>query len=198
MNQLTLHSRHWIIVAAVLLLAALDGVPPGWRDDELIEIGMDTRIERGWRPLPATRQLAFGVYRDTATPGSRGRVTGDAPQVGALTIVSHTVAAMPPSGGEGILLTTWRVDGPLADSLKLFVHLLDAGGQVIGNGDRLDVSVALLRTGDVLIQRNPLPRPADAVCAPCRIELGLYNPATNERRPASTGDHIALPIEVRP
>ncbi len=147
---------------------------------------------------PATRQLAFRVYRDLAAPGSRGNVTDKAPQVGALTLASHTVAVAPPPGGEGILLTTWRVDSPLADPLKLFVHLLDADGQIIGNGDRLDVSVASLRAGDVFIQINRLPRPADAVCAPCRIELGLYNPVTNERLPASTGDHIGLPVEVRP
>ena len=116
----------------------------------------------------------------------------------ALTLVSHTVAVVPPPGGEGILLTTWRVDGPLADPLKLFVHLLDANGQIIGNGDRLDVLTSSLRPGDVFIQLNRLPRPADAACAPCRIELGLYNPVTNERLPASTGDHIVLPVEVTP
>ncbi len=147
---------------------------------------------------PATRQPVFRVYRDTAAPGSRGSVTGDAPRVGQLTLVSYTVAVAPPPGGEGTLLTTWRIDGPLADPLKLFVHLLDTDGQVISNGDRLDVSVASLHSGDVFIQINRLPRPADAVCAPCRIELGLYNPVTDERLPASTGDHIVLPVEMRP
>ena len=147
---------------------------------------------------PAAQQLVFRVYRDTAARGSRRVAPGDAPRVGSLTLVSHTVAVAPPPGGEGILLTTWRVDGPLSDPLKLFVHLLNANGQVIGNGDRLDVLTSSLRSGDVSIQINRLPRPADATCAPCRIELGLYNPVTNERLPASTGDHIVLPVEVRP
>jgi len=46
-----------LIFAAVLLLAALarfavlDSLPPGWRDDELIEVEMDMRIADGWRPL---------------------------------------------------------------------------------------------------------------------------------------------------
>ena len=145
---------------------------------------------------PAAQQLVFRVYRDTAARGSRRVAPGDAPRVGSLTLVSHTVAVAPPPGGEGILLTTWRVDGPLSDPLKLFVHLLNANGQVIGNGDRLDVLTSSLRSGDVFIQINRLPRPADATCAPCRIELGLYNPVTNERLPASTGDHIVLPVEV--
>jgi hypothetical protein len=147
---------------------------------------------------PAAHQLAFRVYRDMAAPGSRRAASGDAPQVGNLTLVSHTVAVAPPGGGDGILLTTWRVDGPLSDPLKLFVHLLDANGQVIGNGDRLDVLASSLHPGDVFIQINRLPRPADATCAPCRIELGLYNPMTNERLPASTGDHIVLPVEATP
>jgi len=147
---------------------------------------------------PAAQQLAFRVFRDTAAPGSRQVVLGDAPRVGSLTLVSHTVAAAPPPGGEGILLTTWRVDGSLSDPLKLFVHLLDANGQTIGNGDRLDVLTSSLRPGDVFIQINRLPRPAGATCEPCRIELGLYNPVTNERLPASAGDNIVLPIEVTP
>ncbi len=46
----------WLMIA-VLLIAALfrfafiDSAPPGWRDDELIEFGMDQRIVQGWRPL---------------------------------------------------------------------------------------------------------------------------------------------------
>ena len=57
MNRLTHPSRRWLILTAILLLTALmrfpalDRVPPGWRDDELIEIEMDTRIQQGWRPL---------------------------------------------------------------------------------------------------------------------------------------------------
>ena len=46
----------WIMVAILLLAAtfrflAVDSAPPGWRDDELIEFGMDRRIADGWRPL---------------------------------------------------------------------------------------------------------------------------------------------------
>jgi len=47
-----LPAQGWLVLAVVLLLAALmrlpalDRVPPGWRDDELIEIGMDSRISR--------------------------------------------------------------------------------------------------------------------------------------------------------
>jgi hypothetical protein len=155
---------------------------------------------------PSTGQLTLRIYRDTTAPGSRGQseakmAADDAPKVGNLTLVSYTIPIVPPStGGNGWLLTTWRVDGPLADPLKLFVHLLDANGQMVSNNgdDRLSVLASSLRPGDVFVQLNRLPRSADTLCAPCRIELGLYNPVTNERLPASTGDHILLPVEVRP
>jgi hypothetical protein len=47
----------WWAFVLVLFLAGtvrfgwLDAIPPGWRDDELIEANMDARIAVGWRPL---------------------------------------------------------------------------------------------------------------------------------------------------
>jgi hypothetical protein len=40
-----------LFIAAVFRFFAIDSAPPGWRDDELIEFGMDQRIVQGWRPL---------------------------------------------------------------------------------------------------------------------------------------------------
>ena len=47
---------HWSLVIVLLLAGVLrfwqlDAIPPGWRDDELIEANMDARIATGWRPL---------------------------------------------------------------------------------------------------------------------------------------------------
>ncbi len=40
-----------LLVATGFRFAALPEVPPGWRDDELIEFDMAARIRDGWRPL---------------------------------------------------------------------------------------------------------------------------------------------------
>ena len=40
-----------LLLAAAFRFLAIDAAPPGWRDDELIEFGMDQRIAQGWRPL---------------------------------------------------------------------------------------------------------------------------------------------------
>ncbi|MFN8598445.1 MAG: glycosyltransferase family 39 protein [Anaerolineae bacterium] len=40
-----------LLIATAFRFLAADSAPPGWRDDELIEYGMDRRIADGWRPL---------------------------------------------------------------------------------------------------------------------------------------------------
>ena len=55
-RQLPLRAPLWSMVSILLLAAAFrflaaDAAPPGWRDDELIEFGIDQRIAQGWRPL---------------------------------------------------------------------------------------------------------------------------------------------------
>lgn len=40
-----------LLLAAAFRFLAIDAAPPGWRDDELIEVNMDRRIADGWRPL---------------------------------------------------------------------------------------------------------------------------------------------------
>ena len=148
---------------------------------------------------PPTGQFAFAVYQDDAAPGARGNAPSSAPNFdGKLTLVKAEIPVLPPRGGDGFLVTTWRVDGALADPLALFAHLLDASGQMIGSDDRLNVLASSLRPGDVFVQVNRLPRPAQADCAPCRVKLGVYNPETGARMSAPSGDSVLLPFEVRP
>jgi hypothetical protein len=40
-----------LFIAALFRFVVIDSAPPGWRDDELIEFGIDQRIAQGWRPL---------------------------------------------------------------------------------------------------------------------------------------------------
>jgi hypothetical protein len=149
---------------------------------------------------PPTDQLAFRVYRDSAAPGSRGATSNDISTfAGKLTLASATIPVMPPrDGGDGFLATIWRVDAPLTGPLKVFAHLFDANGRMIGGDDRLNVLVESLHPGDVFVQINRLPRPAQAACAPCRIGIGVYNPDTGERLRMLTSESLVLPIEVGP
>jgi len=148
---------------------------------------------------PPTNQLAFRVYDNSDSSQWKNIGPGNATHFGNLTLVGATIPTPPPqAGGDGFLLTTWRVDGPLTGPLKEFAHLLDVGGQMVGGDDRLNVLVESLRPGDLVIQINRLPRPAQIECTPCRVRIGVYNSATGERLRTAEGDQMLLPIEVRP
>lgn len=84
-------------------------------------------------------------------------------------------------GGQVDLLTYWRVRGPLDGRRKIFVHLLDAQGQVRGGHDGLDAGLSNLRTGDVIVQLHRFWVAADAQSGEHQVELGLYDLATEQR-----------------
>ena len=75
---MTRHSTHlWLAVAVLLLAAALrlidiTGAPPGWRDDELLDVMMNSRIGRDFHPLyfveqeghePLQHYVVAAIYR---------------------------------------------------------------------------------------------------------------------------------------
>ncbi len=160
-----------------------------------------------WLPLPffeyhnpPTGQLAFRVYRVGEGAGPRCLTQDDLFNFDSRLALVDTALLAAPSreGGEGSLVTTWCVRDWLDSPLKIFVHLLDAEGQMIGGDDRLNVLVESLRPGDMFVHLHRLPRPAGIACTPCRMQIGLYNPQTGQRWRTSQADHIILPIEVRP
>jgi hypothetical protein len=86
---------------------------------------------------------------------------------GALSLVTvwHITADMPPQSGD----------------LKLFIHLLDAQGQMRGGQDRLDSEPLTWEPGDLVIQTHRVQIPADASPGTYQVELGLYLPDTMQR-----------------
>ncbi|MGD9100027.1 MAG: glycosyltransferase family 39 protein [Anaerolineae bacterium] len=88
------------------------------------------------------------------------------------------------------LLTYWRVIAPAAGDLKIFVHLLDESGQILGQYDGLDVAVAGWRAGDVIAQRHVFEITADP--GRHRLQVGLYTPQTMQRLPVLAHDGTVL------
>ncbi len=78
------------------------------------------------------------------------------------------------------LLTYWRVEEPLPANLKSFVHLTTRDGELLTQFDGLDVAPTRLMPGDVFIQYQPVPRPAD-LPENYLLQLGLYTSDNNQR-----------------
>ncbi|MHB8619254.1 MAG: hypothetical protein ACYDAG_06765, partial [Chloroflexota bacterium] len=89
----------------------------------------------------------------------------------------------------GGLKLTWHPTAPIDRSLKVFVHVLDAGGRILAQDDGIPVGGLLPTTDwvpgsyllDVYHLPNPLPPSARL------IELGLYDPAGGKRLPVLAG-----------
>jgi hypothetical protein len=77
------------------------------------------------------------------------------------------------------VITYWQAVNPVTTPLRLFVHAVDANGQIVAQDDRMDTPPKDWRPGDLIAQVNRLSLPA--VDGPVWIEAGLYNPESGER-----------------
>jgi hypothetical protein len=79
------------------------------------------------------------------------------------------------------LLTYWRASQHVATPLQMFVHLLDAQGNIVAQSDRLDAAPFGWRAGDIIAQVQHIDLPSNVAAQ--SIALGLYNSATQQRVP---------------
>jgi len=97
------------------------------------------------------------------------------------------------------LVTYWRAQGHPAGPLHIFVHLVNSQGSIVSQYDGLDIPPAGWYKGDVLVQLHSLPFPAGPSAEGYWLWVGLYNPQTMERVPATDsegtpiGTYILLP-----
>ncbi len=95
---------------------------------------------------------------------------------GALSLIGYDLAAGLAQPIE--LVTYWRVERVPDRPQSIFVHVLDAGDQIVTQRDGLNVRLSSLEPGDVIIQHFTLDHPGAAK----KIEIGLYNPSDGQRQ----------------
>jgi hypothetical protein len=106
------------------------------------------------------------------------------------------------AGQELEITTAWQVRAkPDSPEMSVFVHLIDAA-QAVSVGDGLGFPAVQWSPGDVFIQRNRLPVPADTAPGRYWIQVGAYSLVTGARLPVldteePAADRILLaPLEV--
>lgn len=102
--------------------------------------------------------------------------------------------------GQPVSLTLyWQAERPPGDSYTVFVHALDAGGQLIGQADGLPVMghypTSAWRAGELVQDSRPVP-------AAQQYRVGLYHPVSGERLAAFgpdgrrlADDALSIPLE---
>ncbi len=86
------------------------------------------------------------------------------------------------------LTTYWRVTGRLPPQLSQFTHVLDAEGNIVAQQDRLALTSASLRPGDVFAQIHRVTLPPDLPAGEYALSIGLYSYLDGSRLPIIAGD----------
>ena len=129
-----------------------------------------TRTDLGWSPDAVVGAADWAAKRR---------------ELGGTAVFDNTLALLgyqlEPSEGSLDMLSLWRVTEPPATDLKIFIHLLDAAGQVVAQHDGLDVTARTLRPGDELAQLHTITLPPDLPPGEYALQLGLYRPQDGAR-----------------
>jgi hypothetical protein len=106
---------------------------------------------------------------------------------GGLTLIGYDLRAGQDQPID--LVTYWRVDRAPTLPVSLFVHAIDAAGQLVTQDDGLNVRLSSLEPGDVIVQHSMLERSATVKA----VEIGLYDPASGQRQLTDQNlDHVEL------
>ena len=156
--------------------------------------------------LPVTdaagNRVAFASVADVKVTGAGATVPSSALRVNAnfadqASLLAYEANSMP--AGAALALTLyWRAGAPMAADYVVFIHLLDAAGDVVAQGDAAPQAERYpthwWESGEVISDQHVIPLPADLPPGSYRIRLGLYRPDTGERLPlaGAAGDAVEL------
>jgi 4-amino-4-deoxy-L-arabinose transferase-like glycosyltransferase len=166
-----------------LTLAALDAAGRVlWEDDQILD-----------RVVIAARARTLELPADIAYPIDIP--FGDVVRLRGFDIVSAQVAP-----GEGLPLTlVWQAEGPAEQDVTLFVHLLGADGQSVGQVDRVPGGGMSPATswapGQVIVEDVTVPVAAGAPAGTYHLAVGFYDPAYGHRLAPLGENDVPLPGE---
>ncbi len=99
----------------------------------------------------------------------------------------HPSSLIPHPSSSFDLTTYWRVTGSLPPQLSQFTHVLDADGTIVAQQDRLALTSASLRAGDIFAQIHRVTLPADLDEGDYSLSVGLYTLRDGSRLPIRQG-----------
>jgi hypothetical protein len=141
----------------------------------------------------ATETPTYKLYRipplppDTAVP--LATFTNETGTIALMDIVWEQETAV---AGEPFTLRTGWLKAASPQPLKIFLHLIAPGENIVAQWDGLGAAWEGWRADDVLWQYHTLAVPGGDVAGTYQIWAGLYHPDTGERWQSETGDRLLL------
>ncbi|MCA9969592.1 MAG: glycosyltransferase family 39 protein [Anaerolineales bacterium] len=141
-------------------------------------VGRPVRLAEQPRIVPWPLQTAL-----PPVPTALAATFGEPAQV---RLHGYGLSAETAVGGETVTLTLyWQALVDMADNYVVFVHMADAAGNVVAQGDGVPLNGARLtlswRADEVFVDPHAIPLPADLAPGVYDIWVGFYDPETGAR-----------------
>jgi hypothetical protein len=112
-----------------------------------------------------------------------------------ITLVGHTQSQV--SNLQSPISLLWRAEAEMPTSYRVFIHLVDADGQILAQADGEPASWSRPTTGwvpgEYILDEHTLTLPPD-LPPNASLRLGLYDPATGQRLPTEDGEFVVVPL----
>jgi hypothetical protein len=175
------HARLWVVLYRGLVDA--NGDLRGWLDTHFYPARGEWDKE----------DTFFGLYGVAREPLTQTAAHGE---WGALELRSAFIGSRVRAGDVIPIELTWRTTAPLKDGYKVFVHALDASGNVVAQHDAQPLNdlrpFFTFKPNEDVVDRHGLALPLDWR-GKLRVVVGVYEPASGKRVSADgQGDVIVL------
>jgi hypothetical protein len=151
--------------------------------------------------LDYVRRLAPGQSLPVGSGGDGPELRGEGD---ALRLLDHSLSAGVARPGETLALSlTWQALGPVGADYTVFVHLLDAQGQIWGQGDGPPLAgtypTCFWDPGEVVVDERMVQIKPDTPPGTYRLTAGFYVLDSGRRLLAEDGDRLFLgQVEIEP
>jgi hypothetical protein len=102
-----------------------------------------------------------------------------------------------PSPDNGSLVLSWQTNQPLDRNYSIFVHLLGTDGEILAQADGVPYSglypLADWQPGQIITDARSITPLLSNPTELTTIAIGIYNPTTGERLPATDASGHSLP-----
>lgn len=160
-------------------------------------------------PLPALAEgetpLDFVVVDQIKVSAPASRVQADESPLATfeegLSLLSYEWASQTVAPGQtATLRLRWTASGPATTSYTIFAHLLDEGGELLAQHDKVpldgDYPTQFWGEGEVISDEHVFAVAAGAEAGDTSVLLGFYDPADDARLPRSDGDGLPDAVQI--
>ncbi len=181
-------------------------IPDDATGSAVLETSVMTDLPQDPNPIQLAEYTISEIKRTFTEPeiGLTARVGADFGSAGQL-IGARVDSPSMKAGAPFSVTLLWKAAATWADGYTIFVHLLDANGQVIAQSDSVPANGERPMTnwlaGEYITDPHTLTWNRQDYTGPATLEVGMYSPNSGDRAKLSDGsDHVLLPgtVMVRP